>query len=362
MRSRMIVAAVCGLGAWAGTSWAQGHVPQGGAPGEGRVSSPDDDAMRRLLMEGVRGSLAIQVVQGTRGGAAVDSGEVQVDLYHDLDHPIWEFRTSLEQGGMAMVGDLPVAISVQALVRMEYGGVTYLNIGPPMGPDSPDGVVKVTVYETTSDAPAWKVATRHLRMFRGPDGMQVDETLVVENPTDKTWLGGELDEREQRTAVRVQLPEGAQDVTLVQGFHGWCCTKFENSELEIQMPLMPGQTTYAYSYLMPESSEPLSVRFRSPVATDHILMFVPDDGTEAEATGLELAGRDTVQGQRMRIYQGSKLGPDNEAGVVLTASLRTQGPGQSGARRGMGRSLLLAGGVVLALGFGVLVIGRMKRA
>ncbi|MBK7404388.1 MAG: hypothetical protein IPJ41_07055 [Phycisphaerales bacterium] len=338
---RMAIAVTAAwVGSWAGLCAAQGQPDDIPAA---RVSSPEDDAMRRLLMDGARGSLAIQVVQGTKGGAPVNSGEVQVDLYHDTDHPIWEFSTGLERGGVAMVGDLPVAIAVRALVRMEYGGVTYLEVGPPMGPDAPDGVVKVLVYETTPDEPAWKVAMRHLTVTRTGTGTQVDETLVVENPTDRTWQGAEPDARGQRTCVRVRLPEGAQDVTLVQGFHGWCCTEFEEGQLAVGMPMMPGQTTFAYSYLLPETRDQLSVRFRSPVPTDHVVVFVPDDGSEAQASGLDLAGRDTVQGARMRIFQGASLGPDSEAGVVLTTALRSPSPVGDSSRRGAGRTLMIAG-------------------
>jgi len=323
------------------------------------ISSTTDDVIKRMLMEGARGSLAITVVQGTRNGPPVGEIDVRIDLYHQ-NNPIYEMHAGTDASGVAMIGDLPVAVEVRPVVRVEYGGVSYLEVGPRMDSTAPDAVVKLTVYETTGDAPAWRVSMRHVLASRVPGGMFVEEMLVVENPSDSTWLGGEPDEEERRTAVRVGLPEGARDVDLVAGFHGWCCTTYEGRELAVQMPLMPGQTTYRFTYVVPELSSGVDLRVASPVATDSMVVFVPDDGAEASPEALNAAGTEAMGQAMVRIYEGRGIGEGREAGVRL-ASLRRAAPATTGAGGSGVRTLAIAGGALaVVVGIGAVIV-RSRR-
>jgi hypothetical protein len=318
-------------------------------PGQSNASRALDDVTRRQLMEGARGSLAVQVVQGTAGGAPVGAVKVRVDLY--TDHPIWELNAQLDENGVALLGDLPIALTVRPVVWIEYDGVKYLEVGPPMDESNPDTIVKLTVYETSHDEPVWNVAMRHVMVSRSAEGTIVNETLVVENPVDQTWFGGEPMREDKATTVRVQLPAAATEVQLDSGFHGWCCTTIEGRELAVQMPLMPGQTMFRYTYLIPTDSETLDLHFSAVAPTASVVLFVPDDGTTAAATGMTLQGTESMGQQRMRSFQATGLDAGVEAGVVLT-SLK---PGESTS---MPASLSKNGaiGVVVIIG-GVVALG-----
>ena len=318
-----------------------------------------DEAMRGVLIAGPKGSLAVRVVQGTAGAPEAVGAQVTVDLYHQ-NKPIWQLSATLDEGGAAMIGDVPVAIEVRAVVRVEYHGVSYLELGPRMDKESPDAAVKVTVYQTTLEEPAWRVAMRHIMVQRVTDGTIVNETLVVENPSDQTWFGGEPMREGKGTSVRVNLPPLVEEVHLDAGFHGWCCTTFQDRELAVQMPLMPGQTTYRFTYFIPTQPETVDLRFEAPAPTDSVAVFVPDDGTAAEATILELQGTEDMGSGRMRSYFASGVEGGQEAGVVLSSlksATTTTGAATPAAKNTPWLMIGIAGGIVV---LGVLAVVMMR--
>lgn len=318
-----------------------------------------DEAMRGVLIAGPKGSLAVRVVQGTAGAPEAVGAQVTVDLYHQ-NKPIWQLSATLDEGGAAMIGDVPVAIEVRAVVRVEYHGVSYLELGPRMDKESPDAAVKVTVYQTTLEEPAWRVAMRHIMVQRVTDGTIVNETLVVENPSDQTWFGGEPMREGKGTSVRVNLPPLVEEVHLDAGFHGWCCTTFQDRELAVQMPLMPGQTTYRFTYFIPTQPETVDLRFEAPAPTDSVAVFVPDDGTAAEATILELQGTEDMGSGRMRSYFASGVEGGQEAGVVLSSlksATTTTGAATPTAKNTPWLMIGIAGGIVV---LGVLAVVMMR--
>ena len=324
----------------------QGHLP--------------NDELRRMLMEGPRGSLAVQVVQGTADGPPVGNRKIRVDLYH-TDRPIWELNAELDKNGLAMLGDLPIAVLVRPVVWIEYGGVKYLEVGQAMDENNPDTALKLTVYETTREEPAWYVSMRHIMVSTVPEGTVVSETLLVENPSDKTWFGGEPMRDDQGTTVRVQLPEGVEDVYLESGFHRWCCTSFEGRELAVQMPMMPGQTMFRFSYLIPTPPGEIDLRFSAIAPTKSMVLFVPDDGTIAEEKGMTLQGTENMGTQRMRNYQATELEPGQEVGVVLTPPTPdTTSSTQTGGSTGSAMRIAIILGGIVVLGIGGVVVLRSR--
>lgn len=348
--------AVVALAAVVGIARGQAGGPLPTGAGQDAGSLRMDDVLRRTLTEGARGSLAVQVVQGTSDGPAVGEAAVSVDLYHK-NTPIWQITATLDESGVALLGDLPVALEVRPVVRIEYDGVSYLEVGPQLDEQHPDGAIRLTVYQTTRETPAWRVAMRHIMVSRVTDGTVVNETLVVENPTDKTWFGGEPMRDDKGTSVRVRLPAAVEEVHLDAGFHGWCCTTFEGRELAVQMPLMPGRSTFVYTYFIPTQPERVDLRFEASAPTDSVVVFVPDDGTSAEATAMTLTGTENMGQQRMRSFQATGIEAGQEAGVVLTALKPGKGSAQTTVAGGTPWLMIMIAGGIVVLGIvGVLSV------
>lgn len=318
------------------------------------------DEMRRAINDGPRGSLAVQVEQGTADGPAVGAADFSIDLYHQ-NIPVYQMKRALDDNGNALVGNLPVGLTVRAVVRVEYDGVSYVQLGPAMDAANPDAVVKVTVYQVTREAPAWRVAMRHIMVQRVKDGTIVNETLVVVNPTDKTWFGGEPYREEMGTTVRVGLPAlvTQENVNLDSGFYGWRCTSLTDGELVVTMPLMPGQTPYKYTYFIPTQPDQVDLSFTAVAPTDSIVMFVPDDGTDASATMLVAQGTQETQRQPMRMFTAEHVPAGQRVGIVLS-SLRTAAEVQAPGPAARPFPWLLVAGVVGAVVLGLLGVVVMR--
>jgi len=263
------------------------------------------------------GTLTIRAIQGTEGGGGVASGKAQVHLFFRRQL-VRTIEVTLDESGSAVVPDLPIAMGIDPVVQIEHAGVTYQETGPRMDPTAPTASMEVVVFDVTDEAPPWSVEMRRIDAAPERDGVRVGELLRVVNPDDATWLGGAVASTGKRTTVRVSLPVGASDVRLDHGFHGWCCTTYEGGELAVQMPLMPGETSYHYSYVVPIVDGRASIAFSAPVPTSTAEVFVAERGGAIAAHGLaDLGAQDTPSGG-VRMFEGTDLERSAEVGIVLT--------------------------------------------
>ncbi|MGE3108981.1 MAG: hypothetical protein AB7G11_16655 [Phycisphaerales bacterium] len=324
------------------------HAPaQPGAPASQEAVNPPQAAMPT-------GTLAVRAIQGTRDGGEIGPSDVEVELIHN-GQSVHRAQARLGEGGMVFVRDLPVVMPVRPLVRIKYAGVMYQDVGPPMDAGHPTGSVDVTVYETTDAAPAWRMRSRHIVAQPAAGGLAVSEAIEVENPADRTWLGGPADPQGRRSVVEFDLPEASSGVTLGNGFHGWCCTAVSDRRVKVQMPLMPGRTTYELSYRVGGTGPRCALVVGTPAPCDHIVLTVPSDAKGVEARGVSPID-DEAPGALA--YGAHDLAAGAAVGLLVSVEPREQRSVPDGGRWGP-----LEVGMVAAVGVVVLVgtVSLMRR-
>jgi hypothetical protein len=268
------------------------------------------------------GTIAIRAVQGTEGGEAIRSVPIEIELYHRgmlLD----TVKAELDEHGVALVEDLPVAMGLQPLVKVFYSGVTYQKVGNLMDAQRNQQMVEIVCYELTEEEPAWKLGMRHVMVSLAPDGVQVTEVVLVNNPTDRTWIGIPQAEGKAITTQFV-LPESASSVMLGDGFHDWCCTTEREARLLNHLPLTPGSTEMIYAYFLPARRGSVAVDITAPAQIDHLMVLIPDDLKTASYTGLVAAGVNTMGERPLRMYTGVQMEPGRTAQIVLTGLAPTE--------------------------------------
>lgn len=302
---------------------------QGQGPlGDGQAQVPND--LTHAMAMSAKGALAIRAVQGTKDGPAVGGEDVEVVIFH-RDRPVQQINGKLDEHGLLVIGDLPVSIGIRALVRVRHAGVLYQDAAPPMDESRPEASVDITVYEVTDEPQPWRIIVRQLAAALVPNGIDVAETVVVENQGDRTWLGEPADADGRRATVRLTLPPDAVEVELLQGFHGWCCSQYTPPTLTVQMPVMPGQHTFRFAYKIPVRSGMSDLRVASGAPTDRSVFVVPASGVVASGHGAEQTGAETIGGVQTVRFEGRTHETGALVGLTLTEVALPTAPGASGA-------------------------------
>jgi len=288
---------------------AQGPLP----PGQQGV--PND--MTHAMAMSAKGTLAIQAVQGTKDGPPVGGEDVEIIIFH-RDQPVQQINSKLDDHGLLVVENLPVSLGIRALVRVQHAGVLFQDAGPPMDDANPTGSMNITVYEVSDERQPMDIVVRQLAGALVSNGVDVAETVVVENNGDRTWLGEPADEAGRRATVQLTLPPDAVEVELLQGFHGWCCSQYTPPTLTVQMPIMPGQTTFKFAYKIPVRSGESDLRISSGLPTEHSVFVVPATDLVASGEGAELIGTETISGVQATKYEGGPHAAGDVVGLKLS--------------------------------------------
>lgn len=289
------------------------------------------------------GTLAIQAVHGSKGSFAIAGSDVEVDVVLG-SRVVKHVALKMDDRGVVMLGDVPLGDGFRPVARIKYSGVTYQEIGPVMDASSPSARMAVTVYDTTDEQPPWRVSMRHVMATPSANGFDVAETLVVENPSDRTWLGKEAGRDQKRAVVEIEIPERAQAVQLDSGFHGWCCTQLAGKRMTVQMPLMPGQTTFRYSYRLPVVAGGASLSVGSAAPIDHAVFFVPDDVGVTAAGGLAKGDAQDMGPVKMRMYTAASVAPWSTVGLEIHTLAARAGEDWTWIAGGGAAVLVLAAG------------------
>lgn len=347
--------------AWCASALLGGSLAVAQPPGEMPAGHPD---MLTQLEAGPKGMLAIRAVQSSKEGEPLLGDVVEVILFH-RDMAIKTMTGKLDDQGVLLLGDVPIGLPVSPLVRVHHAGVQYQDSAPDMGPDTANSKVDVKVYEVTDEKPEWGVLLRHMVVEKRGDGYVVSEMIVVDNKSDRTWMGDPPDMLKRRNTVPLALPASASDVELVQGFHGWCCSAMKDSTLQVQMPFMPGKMTYKFAYRVTPRDGVLDLRFAMPVKADRTAVFVPDDGTKVETSVVVPSGSDTSGSQRLAMYAADNVPAGQVLGVALRLPVRAA-PVASAPAQGdktVSTTVLAVGGVAAVLAVGIawrVMAGRAK--
>lgn len=350
-----VLAAVMALGL--ATAGALAMPGMGGVPGKAMPPGHPQVGPAPTTQPASSGAVAIKAVQGTQNGPAVAEEKFVLELYHQ-SRVIHKTEGKLDAHGVATVENLPVLVPCQPVVTVSRQGVDYRGMGTALDAHHPNQTIEVKVYETAEQAPAWSVRMRHVSAYPQPQGVRVVEMLAVDNPTDRAWIGLAGADGKRATVV-LPIPGGAKDVQLGGGLHS-CCVKVEDGRLTSTIALNPGLTKMQVAYTLEAKNGAVNVAVTAPAAVGHMMLFVPDDGTQANPSGLEVAGVHDMGRGKMRAFKAANLAAGQQTGVTLTnlpAEANTAAAKSSDAPKIIAA---IGGALILAVGFGVLMLKAPK--
>ena len=259
-------------------------------------------------------TISVQVVQGTKDGPKITGGRASVELFRRGPEPE-VIEVDLDAHGVALLENLSLASPFQPRVTIEYAGASYQAVGERMTPTQSTQKINVTVYETTDKRPELAIKMRHIRAIATPEGLRVEDILVVNNPADRTWTGSPGADGKPRT-MWVGLPAGATDLKMEGGFHS-CCARVIDGKLVSSSPLAPGLLQCRVMYLLPGADSQARMEIDVPVPVGTMILMVPQSQAHnATIEGLERGGIFPGDGKPMQSFVGRGIAPGQK--VVLT--------------------------------------------
>ena len=279
------------------------------------------------------GTISGTVTNHTGSARPLAGHTVRLTAYVNGAEQHWKETTSDAQGRFSF----SVAVDPQRtyVAWLNYKDGEYTSAPVILKTAGQRATVALKVWEPTSDAGVVRINVHHIIVEPGEGTVQVAELLVLVNNTDRTYVGGDAGDGssgKRRQALRFSLPDGAQNVQLMDGLYENAVT-VSADELIDSLGVKPGMREVAYSYTVPTTARTLALGRRVDYPTGRLEVF---GRAGAALTALPLARQDDVttdQGTYVR-YSGGPLDPGAVVKVALTG-LR--------APRATGRYLVLAG-------------------
>ncbi len=237
-----------------------------------------------------------RVQNGTVGGGPV--GSLTVTLRHFAGMQLAEERqTQTGPDGSFRFDGLPTSPQDAYLVVVRYAGVDYVS-GMVQLHQQPEQTVDLTVYETTTDPSAVRIASRSLVIAgASPELRAVDimDILIVENSGDRTYLGDR-----SGVVLRIPLPRGAQEIRPQPGFD-YGQPRLEDGVLLTTGPLPPGSQTVVLSYTVPYEGTRATLSIGTAMPTGTLRVLVRDGTYRLSSRSLIDTGTVEVSGVTYRV-------------------------------------------------------------
>lgn len=315
-----------------------------------------------------KASIAIEAVQGTKGGPKISGDPVTVELLihgrDDAEAKVIEAR--LDEHGVAMLEDIDLSMPFTPRVTVEHDGTSFEADGVLMHSGAAKQKISVTVYETTAEAPAWEVTMRHVIVQPSPHGVYITEMLAVNNPSDHAWLGAP-DASGMRSSVVLALPPGADTskLTMGGGLHS-CCAKIIGGKIVNTAVLSPGVTRYHLRYLLPAGKDRTAIEVVAPAPVKHMMIMVPQSkDIQFQAEGLLPGDVLDFRGKPMQSYLAADLAAGESVSMTVSAPILTGMPDQQaepGASDDSQDLVIIGGGLLLLVGIVLLLVRPGKKA
>lgn len=298
-----------------------------------------------------------EVTNGTAGGTVPAGAPVTLRFFNEAD---WTntYTSTLDADGTFRFADLEAEAGNDFLAHIVYQGVSYYSEPTNLAGEA---VADVQVYEATDDLSLVQVDQAHLFIVPTGDQLQIAEYYLIGNTGERTYIGADQGDGDERTTVAFTVPAATMGLTfdgpgLGERFVG-DATSFADS-----LPIPPGTATIEvdFSYeLAYEEGLVLTRELNVPVKS--VVIIVNGSEIGLAGSGVEFGGMLDTQMGRAASYtagpytagvplvlrfapQDSAVAAAAEAATSVVTPAETSGPRQRDAV-----SEALIGGVVLVV-------------
>jgi hypothetical protein len=300
-------------------------------------------------LPGEAGEIHGVVVNATRDG--IPAGGVEVVLRLRIDGQFVPVgQTATDTQGRFRFGNVPIDGDYLYLPGANRGGVHYPGPRVRLTPFRRQAHVELQVHETQSQ-PNPLVAKRHvIRVQPEPGALRVMESILVSNPTLKTYVGSATDGDAEPVTLSLAIPPNFERTTFHKEFFGRRFS-LSNKKLVTSIPWTPGETELAYTYVVPNETKQVQWRRPLDLPCADVRIYVTSEHPEEVRCNLGNATDSDEAGDLAFASRGPL-----EPGYVLRVGIGRAPVPWSSYARWVAATLL----VCLVGGTGMLMVRRRK--
>lgn len=170
------------------------------------------------------------------------------------------------------------------VISVNYKGAAYETGKLVFYPDEDTKVLKLPVYEPTDSDKDIKINVNHTILQFSKDSLSVAEIVLLDNQSNFVYVG-RGGEGSRPLTVHFSLPQGAREVTLIEGISPDEAQETQNG-FASTAPIVPGVRRYVYAYTLPLKGGRVSLTKTLSYPADTVAVIAPQDSHEIEVTGL----------------------------------------------------------------------------
>ncbi len=239
----------------------------------------------------VAGSIRGLVVNASREQEPVAGAEIVLRVMIEGQFVIAAEGIADEQGRFAF-DDIPADTDYIYLPGANRDGVHYPASRVRLSPQSPHARVNLAIHDTVTD-PNPLVLRRHdITIHPETDAIRVTETLLIENPSLKTYVGHPQQQGGRATTLRLSIPSDFRRTTFHKEFYGRQFTLFDG-RLVTDIPWTPGQREFAFTYVLPNEDRNRVWQRPVDLPCDHLRIEVHTDNPGEISCNLSRASSQT---------------------------------------------------------------------
>jgi len=266
--------------------------------------SPAAAAARGGIVEGtVRDGATGEPVRGVKVNLTAYMGEVED----------WSRSTTTDDTGAFRFEGLPWNRSYE--VSVLYGGTRYHTESMVFLPGEVVRRVALKVYETVRGEAPIRVDVDHMIVEFSGDAAVVAQITFIRNDSTRTWVGND-----EGTTLVFSLPEGAMDVTVLEGLDAESLTRTEDG-FASKEPVPPGVKSVAYTYRVPLRSEPIEKVFHYPTSS-FTLLSSTGGGVKLSPRGLGAPEAVEIEGERFLKWTAQDIAAGKRLVMDVSLPLR----------------------------------------
>jgi hypothetical protein len=190
--------------------------------------------------------------------------------------------------GRFVFDNIPADADYVYLPGANRAGVHYPASRVRLSPQTPHARVQLAINDTVTD-PNPLVLRRHdIKIQPVNDALRVTETLLIENPSSRTYIGHPPHAGGRATTLSLSIPPDFRRTTFHKEFYGRQFTLFDG-RLVTDIPWTPGQRELAFTYVLPNEDRHRVWLRRLDLPCEHLRIEIQTDTPREISCNLDRA-------------------------------------------------------------------------